>query len=242
MNSDTLYSDEMLNAYIDGELKKSAALNLSEALLTDLTLRARVEELRVIRDLVRLSYNRQTCKEIRYFGILFKNTRALSLAVSVLIIVGILSSVTTSYVSKSKTIYDIATAVDNIKSNKNKARNVMVHVTSADKYRWKIILNEIEKSLIMAESKGETFKLRLVTNAKGMGLVKHSKKNPFSKRLQKLIAEHPNFAVKVCKQTLERIESRSKRKFKVIPGAQIIPSALGEVIEKRKKGWIYIKL
>ena len=103
MNSDTLYSDEMLNAYIDGELKKSVALKLSETLLTDLTLRARIEELRIIRDLVRLSYNRKTCKEIRYFGILFKNARALSVAVSVLILVGILSSVTTHYRSEEHT-------------------------------------------------------------------------------------------------------------------------------------------
>jgi len=240
----TSIPDELLNAYIDNELDRSMALKISALIARDSGLRARMEELRTVKDLTRLSYAPATEKASTPVIMAYlKNRWFLPSAASLLFFVGALGGWFANSHSEKNSLLSIATHVDDTRNTAagNTERNVMIHVTSQDKFRWKIILGEIERTLRKARASGKNFKLQLVTNGKGIGLIRKSN-NDFAEKLHQLIKTYPNFAVQACAQTIKRLYKEKHTRFQVLPGVRVVPSAIGEVIDKRRNGWVYIKI
>ncbi len=241
----TSIPDELLNAYIDNELDKPEALRISTLISQDSGLRARVEELRTVKDLTRLSYAPRSRKPSAPIIMAYlKNRWFLPSAASLLLFVGALGGWFANYQSAKNSLLGIATHIDDTHTTAaaGKAnRNVMIHVTSQDRFRWKIILGEIEKTLKAARAAGEHFKLQLVTNGKGIGLIRNNN-DDFARKLRQLIKTYPNFAVQACAQTIKRLHKKNHTRFQVVPGVRVVPSAIGEVIDKRRNGWVYIKI
>ncbi|WP_212002505.1 DsrE family protein [Chitinophaga sp. HK235] len=54
-----------------------------------------------------------------------------------------------------------------------------------------------------------------------------------------LIKNHKNLNIKVCGATMKR---NNKNASELIPGVQVVPDAIYEIITKQKEGWGYIKV
>jgi len=240
VNSNVIYSDEILNAYIDNELDQNDYVNISSALVTDQNLRTRVEDLRAVRSLVKECYQRLDSGSID--PVKSPNNKAwLSIAASMILMLGILTGWLINQYSTSPTLFDIAHTIENRSTEKIGKSNIMLHLSSKNRYRWKVVLDEIEQTLISANKKDFNLQVHLVTNGEAIK-VAHLDNNPFASRIQNMMNKYPNFTMQVCRQTLERLYYSKNRSVKLLPGAEVVRSALGEIIKKRQQGWLYLKI
>jgi intracellular sulfur oxidation DsrE/DsrF family protein len=246
----TKYSDEVLNAYIDGELDQAEALEITERMSKDPELRRRVEELQVVKNLVRLSYSKEPVNESAALVHARSNTRKqqrlkslarLAIAASVLLSLGLVTGWYMNHYLAHDSLLKIANHIDLAGAAKEKSKNIVIQVSTKDQYRWNTILNEVENTLKNHNRESGKLRLHLVTNAQGIQMAS-TRQNPYADRIQRLIKKYPNFALQVCKQTLNRMYKEKKIKPDLLPGAEVVPSALGEVMKKRSDGWIYIKI
>ena len=241
MKSNVFYSDEILNAYIDNELQHSDYSNISAALAVDSELRTRVEELRVVRSLVQISYKKIDFDTDKHAFQPGPNRLWQSIAASIILVVGLTAGWLANQYSASPTLLELAQTIESRASSKLGKNNIMLHLSTSNRYRWKIVLDEIEQTLVSAEKKHSKVNVHLVTNGDAINVAR-LENNPFSTRIQRLMEKYPNFSMQVCRQTLERLYYSKKKKVKLLPGAEVVQSALGEVIKKRRQGWLYLKI
>lgn len=245
MTQEKDYSDSIINAFIDGELGDREKNELISDMVNDQELNDQVVKLRKIRELVKNAYqdipvsHRLKLNENRDSSLAFNVYIA-----SVVLVVGILVGWgTQSYFSNpTKGLMEFAeiTEQNNLINNNGQVARLMIHVTTDDPVRLDILLNETEHLLKKYETNQKALEMSILTNARGINLVSTS--TPFAKRLNELTTRYSNLTFKACKETLERLNQDELRDIELLPEAQIVPSALGEVIEKRQQGWSYIKI
>jgi len=240
VKANIFYSDEMLNAYIDDELEQNDHINISAAMASDYNLRARVEELRVVRNLVKISYeldlNPSTLPTNKKFG-----KAMLGLAASLILMIGVLAGWVANQFSSTPSLLDLAQTIEKRTSIKTGKNNIMLHLSSNNRHQWKVVLDEIVQTLDSANERNSDIKVHLVTNGKAINVARLDN-NPFAKRIRGMMKKYPNFTIQVCRQTLERLYYSKNKKLKLLPGTEIVRSALGEVIKRRQEGWLYLKI
>ncbi|MBC9930584.1 DsrE family protein [Chitinophaga qingshengii] len=64
-------------------------------------------------------------------------------------------------------------------------------------------------------------------------------KSTVAPALSELISGHKNVSFKVCGATMKR---NNKTSAELIPGVQVVPDAIYEIITKQREGWGYIKV
>ncbi|MGN7820457.1 hypothetical protein HGH92_06225 [Chitinophaga varians] len=64
-------------------------------------------------------------------------------------------------------------------------------------------------------------------------------KSTVAPALGELINNHKNVSFKVCGATMKR---NNKNASELLPGVQVVPDAIYEIITKQREGWGYIKV
>lgn len=243
MKSEHQYSDEFLNAYLDGELDKKEAGQLIQELRHNEALSNRLTDLQKIREMVRYAYNNIETPYDEPKG--RRNYRSIGMAVAASLILTL--GVTLGWTLHTTTshqpgLLDIASAMQvNQRGQKSDDMKLVLHVTTADQRKLNTVLEEAEA--LLQEYAGGTKKVKLDILANGQGLtLLRSDTTPFARRIAQLQKQYSNLTFKACKKAIKRLKQEKGIQAKMIPEAIIVPSALGEIIRKQKEGWSYIKI
>jgi len=253
MSQQSNFSDEVLNAYVDGELSAEDELSILEAMQRDAVFSNRVNELKRLKLLVATTYrdNRSKNKLIEN-----KNTVRWSLVASVLLTVGIVSgwlshdallnndSVTLAMTDKSNPEKNIEekTLINKNQVGKNKDTwNIVLHVNSNDEYIQKTILDETESLLESFKGSRQKVRVEIVAYGKGVFLF-DSEKSKYKKRLSSLKSNFSNLSYAVCGRTIKRLEKVEMRKIYLVPNLTVARSGIYQIIKRQKQGWNYIRI
>lgn len=117
---------------------------------------------------------------------------------------------------------------------------VLVHVSSADRAVLDNALDEIEDLAREARQGGREMQIEIVANGPGLDLLKASDRRTAT-RLEALRREYPGLTLVACRQSLERRRARGEE-VELVGGTGIAPSALHEVIERLRTGWVYVRV
>lgn len=239
------FSDEHLNAYIDDQLDASEKAEVLDAVRHDAELSQRVCQLQKLKNLMQLSYKsieipprHQENSPSSYGGAKMKLFAAASFFIALGSIVGWVSHQTLS----SPSLVEIAqitqtpAAVDHSENWK-----LMLHVSTANPKRLNIVLNEAEKLLQEYATTSRTLELEILTHQEGLALVTNNGKD-YSERLHKMQLKYANLAVMVCGRTLKRVQREQGKIIKLLPGTNVVSSAISQVVKRQKSGWSYIKI
>jgi len=245
MNTFNDYSDEFLNAYIDGELDKEETGLLLNELRYNQTLSQRITDLQKVREMVRYAYH-DVLPEINSPQASSKQTSRSKLAVaaSIILSLGIALGWGLHIANQSPDgLLHIAEAIQ-IKSSTiadQQETKLVLHVTTNAEHKINTVLDEAEALLESYMSSNKQVKLNILSNGKGLALLQayHS---PYSKRIQALQAKYKNLTFLACQKALNRKRLLTKKQTAIIPEAVIVPSALGEIMKKQQEGWSYIKI
>lgn len=244
MHNKSHYSDEHLNAYIDDQLDANEKAEILDALRHDSELSQRVCKLQKLKNLVQLSYQsidipeRHKEKSNITPPTKFKWFAAASFFIALGSIAGWVSHQSMSPAS----LIDMA-QVTHTPSATNNSENwkLMLHVSTANPNRLNIVLKEAEALLEEYSHSARKLELEILTNSDGLALVNDTGKN-YNEHLQQLQQKYDNLAVMVCGQTLKRVQREQGKKLTLLPGANIVPSSINQVVKRQRSGWSYIRI
>ena len=240
------FSDEHLNAFIDGELDTAEKTEILTAVRHDHDLSQRVCQLQKLHNLVQLSYEstevpeRHKTKTDHRHSSRFNWIAAASLLLAIGSLTGWVSH--QQFAAKPTTLSEIAqiTQYKPAANEESEAWKVMLHVSTNDPNRLNIILNETEALLKEYADSSHQLELEILTNNKGMTLVTDNGE-PYSKRLRSLQKQYQNLVLMACGETLKRISATHKQ-LPLLPNTNVVTSALNQVVKRKKEGWTYIRI
>lgn len=238
MNPRETFSDEFLNAYIDGELDETESARLLEVLCHDELLNARVNELQKVRELLQHAYSQtsvtaQPKNESQWHGA--------AIAAGVMLAVGtLLGWGLHSYQSSDSELLNIAQSIQ-LSTADDDTWRVVLHVTTDDQHRLKTVLDEAE-ALLKGRLPGvRTVEVEILANGRGLDLLR-TRTSPYAERIQALQAQYDNVAFKACQRNINRVQREQNITVKLLPAAETVPTAIGEAIQRQRQGWAYVRI
>ncbi len=236
------YSDEHLNAFIDDQLDAEEKAEILDAARHDAELSQRICKLQKLHNLVQLSYESidvpeqhqlQNNKPVKRFS--------WAVAASLFLFLGSFAGWISHEVMKPG-ISELAQITQgSINSTNADHWRLMLHVSTDNPNRLKLVLDEAEALLREYAASSRQLELEILTHKKGLALVTNNGKD-YSQRLEKLKQQYANLSVLVCGQTLKRVQREQGHKIDLIPGANVVKSAINQVVKRQRDGWSYVKI
>ncbi|MBN4080229.1 hypothetical protein JYT31_01055 [Beggiatoa alba] len=227
------FSDEMLNAYIDGELSTDDELSILDAMRSDNTLLNYVNELKHAKLLLNTTYSPGKSKQGSFVD---KKRIVLSLVATLILTMGVFSG----WVSHDIFFKDNI-SFQTLTSKKNDAWNIVLHVNTNDKYLQNTILDETESLLESFKGLKKKVKVEIVAYGQGVFLFDRDQ-SKYKKRLLSLKQNFKNLSYAVCGRTVKRIEKMQGRKIQLIENILVARSGIYQIIKRQKQGWNYIRI
>ncbi len=241
MKHEQVFSDEFLNAFIDGQLDEAERSLLLEALREDETLSRRVCQLRKVRDMVQLAYLEVEAPP-RRSGPRTNSAPRMALVASILILLGSIAGWMSHAMLSPPPLSELAEAIEQGRRlAPGEQWRVVLHVTTDDEYRLNTVLEETERLLENHRKAGRTVVVELLTNGKGLKLLR-SDASPFARRIHALQAQYDTLRFLACAKTIKRLKTEKGIDVKLVPEARVVTSALKQIIERKEEGWSYIRI
>ena len=235
MNSDHDISDELLNAFADGELDADEKAYLLDRMTADPALKARVCQHWQLKEMVRGAFPLPTPAALppRRFG--GRRWRGMALAASLVLTVGAAAGWLVH--GREAALPQPTLALNAAEVG---AGRVILHLGSSDPMRLKAALDEAEQLARGVDLAGRPVQVELLVNGDGLDLVR-ADVSAYSDRIATLHASHHNLQFIACNNTIELLRSRGVN-VDLLPDINVAPSALGEVMTRLRQGWTYIQV
>ena len=238
----------MLNSFVDHQLEADDKNEISIAAEENEGLRNRICELREIKGLVQNAYQQvpssSRTQERAKINKPFRITQGYlpKFAFSLLLLAigwstGWLSSgatgptINTRLLSLFNTIQAIGTKADPTK--------IVVLVTSSNPVRTKSALDVVDRLYTSYGKANKPLNVEVIANSEGLNLLR-TDKSPYVKRLESMLAKHPQLRFMACNQTIKKLQKKGIS-VKLLPNTRIVPSAAQEIEKRLNEGWDYIR-
>lgn len=238
-------SDEVLNAYMDGELGPAEQEALLERLEADEELAHRLCQLRKVRDMVHLAYSDMDCEPHSAGGAPPRATGyRWAVAASLLIAIGAAAG----WICHAKFLHQpsLTELAQSIQMNGpvglDKEWRVVLHVTTDDPYRLKTALDETEQMLRVNRRAGRPVAVELLVNGAGLKLLQRDASSPFEAQIRAMQREFDSLSLLACGKTIQRLRTEKGITVDLLPDTVVVPSALQEILRRQQEGWTYIRI
>jgi intracellular sulfur oxidation DsrE/DsrF family protein len=226
--------DEILHAFVDGELAADESERLIARVRDDASLAARVCELRNLRSMVRTAYAEPPLPARRVDRSSRTWRAGLAAAVAVLAI-GVAAGWMLRGLDGAPDALHLARIVAPAGQGK-----VLLHLDSAEPERMQTALDAAERLLDEAERQGRATQVEIVANSQGIGLLRAGV-SPHAARIAQLHARHVNLQFVACGQTIARLAGEGDRVV-LLPAVRTAPTAVGEIVDRLQQGWTYVRI
>lgn len=240
-----IISDEILHAFIDGELDVAESEKLIARMREDAELMQRVCDLRSLRGMVKLAYAEPPPAAGRKPRRVPRRRFMQRCAFGSLILLAGLSGGWALRGLESSTVAAAPAAALGAYQTVSLAREadpnrVMLHLDSAAPDKMRAVLDQAERLLDEAEREGRTMQLEVIANSRGIQLMRagHS---PYAARMARMKQRHVNLHWVACGQSIARIASEGQR-VELLPATRTAPTAIGEIITRLQQGWTYVRV
>jgi intracellular sulfur oxidation DsrE/DsrF family protein len=244
--SETTYTDDQLNLFIDNQLDTAEKDAIRHAVLEDAALRERVCQLKAVRELVGYAYENvpesESAKSINNparGSYIWKG-----IAAGLLLATGIFTGWLINDTARSM---QIASATDVFQYYKNSApvdraeRKIILHVTTGEIAAVNSALDEAEQLLASYRDAGTPMKLDIVTYKEGINMLRVGV-SPYIGRIEDIIENNGNVSLYACQRSLTKAQKKEGKPIVMMEKAVTDKSAQEIISERLKKGWIYIKV
>jgi intracellular sulfur oxidation DsrE/DsrF family protein len=235
MSRELNYSDETINAFVDGELDQQDRLDLLEAATHSDELRRRICEVQHLKTLVQGAY---PAKRTEPAAVLSRRTPLFAYAAAATL--GAISLWAGLQLFPTPASFTGNPAVIAEQQSQVKGR-VVFHISSGEAADAEQLLEQVELVLTEYQRRGEPVRVEVVANNQGLRLLQvgHS---PFSQKIRYLHERFPNLVFAACGNTMERFRSEFGEIVEILPEAVIIRSGVSFVARRQIQGWAYIKV
>jgi len=241
MNHKHSFSDEAINAFIDNQLLAEEKERFYTGLEQDKDLSHYVCRLRTMHELIQDAYNPETLPPLASQRKTRNSWNRLCRAAAVLLL--FVAGGTAGWFGRGQMYQDIdvaALATQATAASHARERSVLLHISSGDPERINMALGEAERMLQRAHEDGTPLQLEILANDGGLNLLRAGNVDVAAK-IAALKQDYGNVSFMACAKALQRLQEKGVH-YKLVPQAQVVPSALDEIVERMEKGWIYIRV
>lgn len=237
-------SDEILHAFVDGELDVDDSEKLVARMREDAELKHRVCALRSLQNMVRLAYAEPPVSAGEK-SLAPRRQLMQRCALGCLILVAGLSGGWALRGVESPAVAGVSAPVVGGYQAVSLAREadpdrVMLHLDSASPERMEAALDRAEQLLDEAEEQGRRMQLEIVANSYGINLMRAGV-SPHEARIVRMTKRHANLQWVACNQTIARY-TREGQIVELLPVARAAPTAIGEIVTRLQQGWTYVRV
>lgn len=220
-------SDEELNAFVDDELDAADRERVLAAVATDGALAQRACALRLTKEHVRHAYAEPPAAPSHA-----RPTPAWRALATALLVAG---AALAGWTARDRALESASPASRHADSG-----HVILHLADREAARAETVLDDAEGLLLAARESGRPMVVELVANAGGLDLLRAGV-SPHADRIARLRAEHANFTLIACGQTIERLRERGIE-VRLLPGTRVASSALDQIVTRMGQGWSYVRI
>jgi len=230
------YSDEQLNAFVDGELEPEEKSQMFNESNRSAELDQRLCQQRKIKELVKHAYG-DIPRPDRESGAPLSPSSLFSraLAAGFLLVLGVSGGfVTHNYFDQlpENEALRAGTASPVVETH-----NYILHVASGEPEQMLVAL-DMAQELLDSAGEGEHRQVEIVANERGLNLLR-SDVTPYAAKISSL--QDSNVVFYACSRTIERLEEKGVE-VHLLPETNFEYTALDRVVLRMKDHWEYIKI
>ncbi len=235
------FSDELLNAYLDNQLDKQECYRIMEAIPADKELSDRLCKLQKVKDMVQLAYHHDYVKQ--KVPPAKKTDRAWpAIAASVFLFIGLLSGwFAHDNINHHPKLTELADSIRINDMARQDEWRLMLHINSNDPKRFEVMIDETEQLLKSSVDNHKKVKIEILTNGPGLSLLKAGDEK-YVERLRQLANEYDNLSLLACQRAITRLKVEKGIDIRLVPEAQVVESAMHQVIKRQREGWSYLRI
>ena len=239
-------SDETLHAFVDGELDLVESEALTARMREDHELAQRVCALRSLQSMVRLAYAEPPPAAAAASRAAPRRRVMQRCAYGCLILLAGLSGgwALRGFDAQAVAAAAPAASQDGLQvvslTRQADPNRVMLHLDSAAPDKMKAVLDQAERLLNEAERQGRAMQLEVIANSLGVNLLRAGT-GPDAAGIARMKQRHANLRWVACGQSIARLQSGSE-KVVLLPAAQTVPTAIGEIVTRLQQGWTYVRV
>jgi len=248
MRDQNEYSDELISAYIDGELDKYESAQLLSNAQKNNELGQRLEEARTLKEKVRLAYT--DLPPERNVNKPFNGTAFIShykfLAASFFILLAIAAFILPAITNNDEVIL----AKQLIKNTRPITANtigeaigtrkqIIINISQYQAQNFDTTLDNIEK-ILLQNNTDKSFSIEIVANKTGLRAL-DTETSLHAERIALMAEKFDNLEVIACAKSLAKLASEGDP-VQLMKSILITPSAAQQVAKRTGKGWLYLKI
>ena len=233
------FSDEFLNAFIDGQLDEAERSRLLAALREDEDLGRRLCRLRKVRDMVQLAY-----LEVPHDAPGHPPPRRRAHWRQAVAAAAVVAAAVSGWLAHDRFREPSLTELAEIVQNNTPAGDtwqLVIHITTDDTYRLRTALDETENLLRENHRRGRKVMVEILTNGRGLKLLR-SDTTPFAHRIQHMQQKYETVRFAACGKTIQRLKLEQGLEVDLLPDTVVVPSAISEIMKRQLEGWTYIRI
>jgi intracellular sulfur oxidation DsrE/DsrF family protein len=238
-------SDEIIHAFVDGELDVDDSEKLIARMREDAELTQRVCTLRSLQNMVRLAYAEPPGSSGRKSPVVPRLQLMQRCAFGCLIL---LAGMSGGWALRSLDYQAVASApapalggyqTVSLTREADPSR-IMLHLDSDAPERMLAVLDQAERLLDEAERQGRATQIEVIANSRGLDLLRagHS---PYAERMARMSQRFANLHWVACSQTIARFTNEGQ-KVELLPTTRTAPTAIGEIVTRLQQGWTYVRV
>ncbi|MGA7950413.1 MAG: hypothetical protein WCA45_09685 [Thiobacillaceae bacterium] len=237
-------SHEHISAFVDGELSRQEVDDMFAAMAGDNELASSACELRTLKLMVRHAYE-DVLKEPAPSTPFWRRPLTSAIAAMLVLAIGSISGwklheSTMSSQWKTASIFPQGVHPVSLSSVPS-TDGIILHIDDNKPEQIHAALQEAAEILNNAQANGLKTRIEILANYYGLDMLR-SDRSADARRIAQLAAEYPNkLQFVACSQSIKRFE-REGQTVRLLPGVQVAPSAIGEIVGHLKAGWSYIKV
>ena len=248
MNEKHNYSDEYINAYIDGELDNDERKQLLFDEQLDSELASRINDARMLKEKVQLTYAdiKNTKHEKNSFNCVAFFNRHRALAASFLLMTSIatifaLNTGNDEHILVARQLMkntpptltaDLNTAIGN-------EQRIVLNISSYDAKSFSETVNMID-TVLSRHSDDNSFSMEIVANKQGLKAL-DVESSTHAIQLNQLADRYNNLEIIACAKSLADLATDGNP-VKLMKSIIVTPSAAQQVAKRASAGWLYLKL
>jgi intracellular sulfur oxidation DsrE/DsrF family protein len=239
------YNDDKLNMFIDSQLDIDETDRLHEELLKDENLRARVCQLKAVRELVRYAYENPPRSAHDSVEVQKVHYAWRGIAASFILGVGVLLGWQAHTYNHGNST-DAATAANAFSFFASQAiadykeRKIVLHISTDDIGAINAALDEADTLLASYRRADTPLKIDIIANKTGINLFRIGV-SPYLQRIESMVADN-NVSLYACERSIVKAEKREGAKVVLLPETITNRTARELIPERLKKGWVYFKV
>jgi len=238
------YSDEFLNAYIDHELATDERSQLLDDTRKDPELATRLCKLQKVKDMVQLAYHSAENTPLEPRSKHLQRYSLRTLAASLLLGLGlIIGNHTANEQLPSPSLMELAqtTELNAQPAPGEKEWKLMVHLNSGDPARLRTVLDETEHLLKNSTHSDRKVQIEVLVNGEAIRLLE-DRDTPYTRKILDMESSYKNVRFLACQIALNRHKDEDGFDIDLLPGIEVVSSAITQAKARQREGWTYLRI